>query len=324
IVDEASQINEPMTLAAIVLARRFVLVGDHLQLPPIVQSEQALSAFFDPHGAHAPRGEALVGRGVDPDEHDLLDLPRLFELDEGLREAGVAGLDRSLFERLVVRLPHVMLEEQYRMNAAIMAFSNSAFYDGKLRAHASVVAQTLELPESVQQTLPDHLRVLLSPDHPVLFQHVEGHDRARTNEAEARAVVELVSALWRSGSLDGPEPFSLGVISPFRAQVQLIRNMLRERLGARAEAIDVDTVERYQGGERDAILVSLVKTERAGEFLADTRRLNVTLTRARKKLILFGHRRCLTLNPLYRRLIEQPETVTLDDPSRQPTEPAAE
>jgi superfamily I DNA and/or RNA helicase len=93
--------------------------------------------------------------------------------------------------------------------------------------------------------------------------------------------------------------------------VQLLRQMCRERLGADAETIDVDTVERYQGSERDAIFVSLVKTERAGDFLADTRRLNVTLTRPKQKIVLFGSRSCLRQNPLYRDLIDQDETTVV-------------
>jgi DNA replication ATP-dependent helicase Dna2 len=87
--------------------------------------------------------------------------------------------------------------------------------------------------------------------------------------------------------------------------------MLRDDLGDRVEAIDVDTVERYQGSERDTIIVSLVKTDHAGTFLADHRRLNVTLTRARRKLILFGNRECLVMSPLFRTLIEQDETTVV-------------
>jgi DNA replication ATP-dependent helicase Dna2 len=307
IVDEASQLTEPLLLGSLCLGRRFVLVGDHLQLPPIVESPQALSVFLDPGSMRYAADEVMDG------PMDLPNAPiKTFALPEELRRIGVAGLDRSLFERLVTRLPHVMLEEQYRMNAAIMAFSNREFYGGKLRAHDDVAGHTLRYTPGYLDAQPAALRPILNPDMPVTFVDVDGADDARTNPAEAQALVETLLPLinpeaFLHGGPHGPRP-SVGVISPFRAQVQLIRELLYQKLGPQAQRIEVDTVERYQGGERDIILVSLVKTERAGEFLADTRRLNVTLTRARKKLIVFGHKPCLAHSPLYRLLIEQPET----------------
>ncbi|MEM1347161.1 MAG: PLuB system helicase-like protein [Myxococcota bacterium] len=316
VVDEASQITEPMTLAAINRAERFVLVGDHRQLPPIVQSEQALSAFFDATYDLDDRADE-----DDPGEEDLT--PRLpvldetlraahFQIDPELRRAGVAGLDRSLFERLVERLPHVMLEEQYRMHEDVMAFSNAQFYRGRLTAHPDNARRLVSLTDGFLAAQPGTLRELLSPEHPVTFVHVEGVGAGRSNQDEAKALTRTLESLlhpeaFRTGPGHGPRP-KIGVISPFRAQVQLLRDMLHERLGEVAWDIDVDTVERYQGGERDVILVSTVKTERAGTFLADMRRLNVTLTRARSKLIVFGYKPCLMLNPLYRELLAQPQT----------------
>lgn len=321
IVDEASQLTEPMTLGAIRRAKRFILVGDHRQLPPIVQSEQALSAYLDPnipmpddqdsrHIDILKREDELPPQDEEPqDEEDhRVRNPRVFELDEPLRKVGIAGLDRSLFERLITYLPHVMLEEQYRMHDDIMAFSNQAYYHGKLRAHSDVAGQLLApAPGFIERCAP-HLRPILDPTQPVVFTHVEGYDIGRANRQEARAVVETLRALLDPEAFDPAQLPSIGVISPFRSQVQLLRSMIRHTLGELAEQVDVDTVERFQGGERDIILVSLVKTERAGDFLSDARRLNVTLTRARKKLILFGNQPCLQLNPTYRQLIEQPQT----------------
>jgi DNA replication ATP-dependent helicase Dna2 len=275
IVDEAGQITEPMTLTAVNLGERFALVGDHRQLPPIVENEQTHTNFIGDQG--------------------------LEELDK----MGCSGLDRSLFERLIEKLPHVMLDEQYRMHADIMAFSSGCFYDDKLRAHESVGAHTLEVASAKLEALAGSVADVLAPGHPLVFADVE-YDEAsgRHNQGEAEALVDTVEALFETSE----DPGSIGVVSPFRAQVYLIRRLLSERLEERADRVDVDTVEKFQGSERDIILVSLVKTERAGDFLADERRLNVTLTRARKKLVVFGNRRCLELNPLYRRLIEQPET----------------
>lgn len=300
IVDEASQITEPMTLAALNRAKRFVLVGDHKQLPPIVQAEQALTAYFE--------GD-FDGVELDRDESSR---PSSYQVPPQLTQIGIAGLDRSLFERLVERLPHVMLEEQYRMNRAIMSHSNRAFYGGKLHAHASVAGHKLATSPAFLETLESPIKRRLDPDIPLLFEHIQGEDRGRSNRAEADAIVDTIITMMHqnaflSGGEHGPKP-SIGVISPFRAQVQLIRSELVARLGERAWQVDVDTVERYQGGERDIILVSFVKTERAGEFLSDLRRLNVTLTRARKKLVCFGHYPCLVLNPRLRPLLQQDET----------------
>ncbi len=301
IVDEAAQITEPMTLAAINLGERFVLVGDHRQLPPIVDNEQAHSHFVE--GVHLHSDDAA-------DADAPLGTSR-FELAEELVDLGCAGLDRSLFERLVGHLPHVMLDEQYRMNDAIMAFSNEAFYGGKLHAHDSVRAHTLALTSTAVTGLEAPLAEVLAPSHPLVFVDVDHDGQARHNATEARALVDTVAALLDLGD-DAETTPTIGVVSPFRAQVYLIRTLLADTLGKAAAAIDVDTVERFQGSERDVILVSLVKTERAGDFLADERRLNVTLTRAKKKLVVFGSRACLELNPLYRRLIEQSETHLVD------------
>ncbi len=306
IVDEASQLTEPMTIAALLRGARFVLVGDHRQLPPIVQSEQALSVFFDPNATLSRAPDLLAAREERGDDDEARVSAPSFEVEPALQEIGVAGLDRSLFERLIGQLPHVMLEEQYRMSADIMTYSNRAYYHARLKAHPDIAGQHLAMSGADNPELSEALREVLAPERPLVFVDVPGADSGRANRAEAEALVQTLRALIGPAGLRADQ--SIGVISPFRAQVQLIQSLLREALGEDARAIDVDTVERYQGGERDVILVSLVKTERAGDFLADDRRLNVTLTRARRKLVLFGHRDCLILNPTYRALIEQPET----------------
>jgi len=295
IVDEAGQITEPMTLAAINLGARFVLVGDHRQLPPIVENERAHTNFV---AEMRPKNLPAT---------DARDLETL----------GCAGLNQSLFERLITRLPHVMLDEQYRMHAQIMAFSNAAFYGGNLQAHTSVSARQITFEAQALAPKRQALQHLLQPAYALLFVNVDAEDKrenARHNEREAEAIIETVSAMLHAMPAGDEEakPTTIGVVSPFRAQVQLIRNLLGERLPEAAGRIDVDTVERFQGSERDIILVSLVKTGRAGDFLADARRLNVTLTRARQKLVVFGSHACLALNPMYRALIEQPETYCVN------------
>ncbi|RAL24830.1 hypothetical protein DL240_01055 [Lujinxingia litoralis] len=273
IVDEASQLTEPLALGPISLARRFVLVGDHAQLPPIVSSERALSSF--------------IASEKSP-----------FELSDTLRQAGLAGLDRSLFERLATAgLPVHMLQVQYRMNRAIMSFPAETFYQGKLSAAPQV--------EDRRMPAGPYRLDALTTDAPVSFVDVRGVENARTNLAEAHALLALLGEL----ATHAPE-LSVGVISPFRAQVHLLRSLLASaELPPTEHSIDIDTVERFQGSERDVIIASLVKSERPGDFLSDPRRLNVTLTRARKKLIIVGHSGCLRQDPLFRPWLEHPQTT---------------
>ncbi len=267
LLDEASQLTEPMALAPITAADRFVLIGDHRQLPPIVTSERALSVFLD--------------------EEDIA---------EPLQRAGIAGLDRSLFERLAGFVAPHMLTTQYRMHRHIMAFANEQFYDGRLVAHKTVADHTLD----VDSTGDD---AILRADHPVVFVDIDGQQIGRTNPDEARAVIDVLRRL-----ADRCPDASVGVISPFRAQVQLLRK-LRDSADTALPA-QIDTVERFQGNERDVICVSLVKTDHPGDFIADRRRLNVALTRARMKLILFGSGSCLREDALFRQWLDA-ETTTL-------------
>lgn len=310
IVDEATQISEPMTLAPIRLARRFVLVGDHRQLPPIVTNERATTAAVD--------GYAWFG--LDDEEVATADAPQLGLFGGGSPAArakvpmGLGGLDRSLFERLVQQgLPHVMLEQQYRMNREIQAYSSRAYYGERLVPHALVEGARLQLDAGAYGALAPPLRAVLDPAAPVVFCDVHGEAHGRVNLAEAEAVARTVEALVACGAVRDHR--SVGVVTPFRAQGQAIRRLLAERLGEAAAHVAVDTVERYQGSERETIIVSLVKTEQAGEFLADDRRVNVTLTRARRKLVLFGHRECLLMSPLFRNILTQSETVSMTWPT---------
>ncbi|HET8734581.1 MAG TPA: AAA domain-containing protein, partial [Anaeromyxobacteraceae bacterium] len=190
--------------------------------------------------------------------------------------AAAGGLGVSLFERLAAahgERAMVTLAEQRRMSEAIMAFPSRAVYEGRLRAHPSVA----------------HWRV---DDEPFLFVDTagtgfeegapEGSD-SRHNEGEAELVareVERVLAL-------GVAPGEVAVISPYDAQVQRLRQLLAAHVEA---GLEVDTVDGFQGREKDAIVVSLVRSNDAGEvgFLADVRRMNVAITRARKKLVVVG------------------------------------
>ena len=260
IVDEASQLTVPDVLAALRLARRFVLVGDDRQLPPLVQSAEA-----------AAMEEGLA-------------TPLFTLLRDRLSEDGAEGL--------------VMLEDQYRMNAEICAFPSQEWYEGRLKPATEEVARgrlALNLA-----AVPPTLRPVLDPERPVVFVDVAplGGDVPRTSTGEACAVRDLCVALVAAGV----PSHALGVIAPYRAQVALIRNLLR---GAGYGDLVVDTVDRFQGSERAAMLLSLVGgTGQVGRLLQDERRLNVALTRARHKLVLLGDARELRADPLYERLLD--------------------
>lgn len=302
IVDEATQITEPMSLAPLVLAKRFVLVGDHRQLPPIVNNEEAQSHFIERWSHSDLSGETSGAQS----QVGLFDAnPSDSELDPLVESMGLGGLDRSLFERLVEGgAPFVMLEEQFRMHESIMRFSSDTYYGGRLKSHSSVARHQIELEPG---RVGARVAPIIEPSSPIVFVDVDAESDGRTNEKEADAVLEVLDAI-AAADVEG---CSVGVISPFRAQVHMIKSRLGELVHESPGRIDVDTVERFQGGERDIIVVSLVKTDRTGDFLSDPRRLNVTLTRARKKLIIFGHRECLHMDPLFRDLIEAPQTLNL-------------
>jgi len=220
IVDEAGQLTEPLTLGLILRGRRFVLVGDDRQLPPVVRT----------------RGLAL-------------------SMFERLKQESEAAGSLAL----------TLLDTQYRMHPEIMSVSNRLFYDGRLR---SGVPHAERLP-------PDRHSVVFVP---VVPPGGKGSD-SRRNDAEAAMVAHLVR---RYLAMPEITPASIGVVSPFRAQVVLMRKMLEDT------NVTVDTVERFQGGERDIMILSLVRAE-GSDFVFDERRFNVAITRARRKLILVAH-----------------------------------
>jgi len=219
------------------------------------------------------------------------------------QEAASLGLSVSLFERLLadhgdgVRR---MLREQYRMNEAIMSFPSAEMYGGALRAHPSVAHRTLELPG------------IDAP--PVLFLDTAGKgwddetppgSESRCNPGEAALVLGHLEALLRAGS----DPAEVAVITPYAAQVALLRDEARNR--GLPEGVEIDTVDAFQGREKDAILVSLVRSNPDGElgFLNDLRRMNVAITRARVHLFVVGDSATLAHHPFYARFIAAVEAM---------------
>jgi DNA replication ATP-dependent helicase Dna2 len=200
-----------------------------------------------------------------------------------------------------------MLREQHRMHERIMALPNRAFYGGALEAAPEARGRLLAIEPRRCGPLPAWLEAAVRPDEPLVLIDVPGGSDDRHNEREADLVTEAAAALVRAGLL----PAQLGVVTPYRAQVAAIRRRLAP--DPQLAAVPVDTVERFQGDERDAILVSLVGGRPTGH-LAHPNRLNVTLTRARSKLVVFGDATGLSRDPLLRELVHQAETTRVPAP----------
>ncbi|MDR1274761.1 MAG: AAA family ATPase [Odoribacteraceae bacterium] len=299
IIDEASQILEPHVIG-ILSARdasggnaidKFVLIGDHKQLPAVVVQ---------------PPGDSVV-------------------TCPALREIGITDRRDSLFERLyrANRGEAVTLCRQGRMHPAISRFPGEAFYGNKLHAVPVPHQREGERPGFDAHDREDRLERLLAAHRLVFIRSREEAGRgARQNAGEARLVAALVTAyasLCRKNGLQivpreaGEGELSIGVITPYRNQIALIKQEIG-RLGVPAlDAITVDTVERYQGSQRDVILYSCCAGDEAQlEFLSNhvddegvvvDRKLNVAITRARKQLVITGDPAVLSRDPVYRQLL---------------------
>jgi hypothetical protein len=279
LLDECSQLTEPASLLPLYRlgCERLIAVGDPMQLPPTLATPppgfaaayaaNAAAAF----AAHSSTSRAGGAPAAAPGP-----------------AAGGAGLSLTLFERLArCGLEPVMLRAQYRCHPTISALASHLFYGGRLvdglgSATAAAAARAPLLPG-----LPT-----------VSFQHVaNGVEQAQrggsiSNAAEASRVARVLGSLVGCGL----EPERLGVVCMYRAQAVAIRTHLEER--GLAGAVTVSTVDAFQGAERDVILVSTCLTATCGapdtarealRFIGDPRRLNVTLTRARHHLLVFGH-----------------------------------
>lgn len=225
---------------------------------------------------------------------DHKQLPPTILSDEAQRR----GLGVSLFERLMAEQGDsikVTLAEQHRMNEKIMRYPSDALYGGALRAHPAVASAAI-----------DHKPFELIDTAGRGFEEEtpEGSE-SRLNAGEAglaAAEVERVLAL-------GVPASDIAVISPYDAQVQKLRQLLEAQLDA---GLEVDTVDGFQGREKDAVIVSLVRSNPDGElgFLADVRRMNVAITRAKRKLIVIGDGATVSRHPFYAGLIQHAEKTS--------------
>lgn len=209
------------------------------------------------------------------------------------QEAAAKGLAVTLLEKAIKRLPDVaLLNVQYRMHTSIMAFSNRKFYNDELTAHESVAGRTL------------------SNSIPLEFIDTAGcgFEEQAGEEGESRCNPEEITILRKHFDqlkTEIPESWNAAIISPYRAQVELLQ---REFAGV--EEVAVNTIDSFQGQERDVVYLSLVRSNEKGEigFLRDYRRMNVAMTRARKKLVIIGDSATLGNDRFFAEFLEYAES----------------
>ncbi len=201
----------------------------------------------------------------------------------------------SVFGSLVERGFDTMLTETYRLNSELADWSSRHFYDGQLTPVSWVAGRRVAYPRP-----PGRLMDILDPDEPRLFWDLGHRNTTTRSHKEADAVVDLIDALLRCGF----PPGEIAVVVPYRAQARQIRNRLRQPASDLAvyRQLVVDTVERMQGQERDLVIVSLTTSNPAfaaglADFFFQPERLNVAVTRPRKKLIIVGSRHVLNATP---------------------------
>ena len=274
-IDEAAQALEAACWIALQKADRVILAGDHQQLPPTIKS----------------------------------------------REAMQGGLARTLMQQVAESKPETvrLLTVQYRMNEELMRFSSEWFYGGQLEAAPEVRQRSMVgdldsplvwidtdgMPTPAEQDAAgNHVTEPLEEHH----EQFVGSSYGRINRPEAQltlaALHDYVQRMGRHRLIE--EQVDFGIISPYRAQVQYLRSLIRrdDLLRPLRHQITVNTVDAFQGQERDVILVSLVRDNAEGQigFLSDLRRMNVAITRARLKLIILGSQSTLCRHRFYKKL----------------------
>lgn len=215
-------------------------------------------------------------------------------------EASKAGMRDSLMERMIDREGEESfrrLTVQYRMHESIMRFSSDTFYDGSLLADASVKAHRLcDLPGVGESQLTSDPMEFIDTAGAEFDEQLEADGESKLNPKEANLIVRLVAEITDAGVA----PDQIAVIAPYAAQVRLLRGRLD------LPALEIDTVDGFQGREKEVVLLTMVRSNDRGEigFLADTRRTNVAMTRARRKLIVIGDSATLGSHKFYAAMME--------------------
>ena len=253
IIDEASQATIPSILIPIAKAHRFILAGDHKQLPPTIISQKA--------------GE----------------------------------LEKTLFEALIKKYPQKsqLLNVQYRMNKLLMKFPNAEFYNNSLKSDSSV--DKININDIIDASYEE--AALLFIDTSDVDDNKEMHlrdSKSIINRLEAKVAVGIANDYLVAGVSEE----DIGIISPYADQVKIIQEKT---------PVEVKTVDGFQGREKEIIIISTVRSNPNGNigFLSDLRRLNVAITRAKRKLIIIGNKNTLENNPTYFRLIKFVEDENL-------------
>ncbi len=270
-IDEAAQALEAACWIPIRRASRVILAGDHCQLPPTVKSLEALKG----------------------------------------------GLGKTLMERIVENKPECvsLLQVQYRMNDEIMQFSSDYFYHGQMTSAPEVAHRVIHEGDAPILWF-DTSTINLGEDEQDNFkEQFIGETFGRVNKGEANLTLSLLQIYFqRVGKqriLD--DRIDVGIISPYRAQVQYLKRLIKKRAFFKPyrHLISVNTVDGFQGQERDVILISLVRANDKGQigFLRDLRRMNVAITRARMKLIILGDATTMTRHPFYKKLFDYIQAV---------------
>lgn len=307
VLDEASQILQPICLGPLRYAcGSFVLVGDHYQLPPLLRARKA------------PGNSTMMNSGS-----DIGSVSRS-ELSQDAGSSAVDGSNDSLFRRLCEAHPGaaVSLTKQYRMAADIMSLSNDLVYSGSLSCgSADVARQRLDLPIGGVRSLPTWLKGVRNPVRRLIFLDTGGLSGDSTDgpsapncvapvaadpvqphqQASRKNVVEMQVILASIHSLVGAglSPSDVVILSPFRAQVNHARHVLRNsetESGVNLAAVGAFTIDQYQGKDSCCVFVSFVRcneSHHVGPLLRDWRRINVAMTRAKQKLVLVGSAKTL-------------------------------
>jgi predicted DNA helicase len=257
IIDEAAQALEVACWIPLLKGTRCILAGDHLQLPPTIQSV----------------------------------------------EAEKKGLGRTLFERLAELYGDEvtsMLTVQYRMHQLIMDWSSKELYNSKVKAHPSVAAHMLYDLEDVKRTSSTEPTLLLIDTAGCDMDEKKDEEDSTLNEGESEVAMAHAKRLVQSGVL----PSDIGIITPYAAQVVLLK-MLRNKENSLKD-IEISTVDGFQGREKEAIIISMVRSNSKQEvgFLSDRRRMNVAVTRARRQCCIVCDTDTVSSDGFLKRLVE--------------------
>jgi superfamily I DNA and/or RNA helicase len=215
------------------------------------------------------------------------------------KEAADGGLAVTLFDRLKDTLPQAfqtLLRVQYRMHEEIMRFPSEQFYEGKLIAHESVAAHTADEMPGVTATPLTTRPVTYIDTAGAGFDEVWNEMlESRENPGEAQLAIKVLRDLMEAGM----HARDIAILTPYVAQSKLLKTMVRE------DGLEIGSVDGFQGREKEAVILSLVRSSDAGQigFLSDLRRLNVAITRARRCLVVIGDSATIARHPVYEKFV---------------------